>query len=63
MSEKAILTEWNKFRKITTDKITKNNRKGGEIKRLFTGQCKYCKSIDLVEQGKNIHCPECGRIQ
>ena len=57
MSEKQILQNWNTFRKVTTDKLSYNNAIG------YSGQCKYCKSQDLVEQNGKIHCAECGKTQ
>lgn len=56
MSEKQILQSWNTFRKVTTDNIS-HNAVG------FSGKCKYCKSVDLVEQNGKIHCAECGKTQ
>lgn len=58
MSEKYILENWKTFRKVTTDNISHN-----AVERLFNGKCKYCKSIDLVQQDGQIHCAECGRTQ
>lgn len=46
MSEKAILEEWNKFRKITTDKISKN-------KWIV---CSNCNGNGFIEHKK---CPIC----